>query len=263
MLQALAVPRTLDAVKAQEVAKVVKRLGQHASFRSVWREVARAGVLTQNRTLRVYLDLLVRGGVLGVRTRDVGSVYPQQLYRVKSMIPRVYVGLGVLQRHGLNWDVPETDIRVIPADFEGLVRSRPFDQGLMASLEDCVVDEMCRDARAKTGSTSFVVAMISTRRLDLPYLLRRADGKRVGRTFRSLFRRILAIVSSNKSDLDASVFLAVRARFLKIARQYSQSGFWKLIDDEAGAGSLGLRIVKGLGESDVVLAAAKQLGVIG
>jgi len=133
----------------------------------------------------------------------------------------------------------------------------------MASLEDCLVDEFYRDAKKKTGTVSFVVAMISTRRLDLPYLLRRADGMRLGRAFRLLFNRMLEIASSNKTDFDASVFFAVRDRFLRITRQYVQSGFWKLIEKEKGVGTIGLGIVDGLGESDFVLAAAKQLGVTG
>lgn len=256
-------PRALDAVKAEEVTKVVKKLGKSASFRSIWKEVARAGVLRHNKTLRAYLDLLVRGGVVSVRTRDVGSVYSQQIYLVKSKRPRVWAGLGILQKHGLNWDVPETDVRVIPTDFSGLVRSKLFDQSLMASLEDCLVDEVYRDATKKTGTTYFVVAMISTRRLDLPYLLKRADEMHVGRAFRLLFKRMLETVSSNETELDASLFLAVRARFLKIARQYVQSGSWKLIEDEKGIGADGVGIMKGLDESDLILAAGKQLGVAG
>jgi len=263
MIQALLVARTLDAVKAEEVTKVVRKLGKGASFRGVWREVARAGILRHNKTLRTYLDLLVGSGVLSVRMRDVRSVHPQQIYLVKSRRPRVWVGLGILQKQGLNWDVPGADVRAIATDFSGLVRSRLFDQGLMASLEDCLVDEFYRDVNKKTGTVSFVVAMISTRRLDLPYLLRRADGMRLGRAFRLLFTRMLEITSSNKTDFDASVFFAVRDRFLRITRQYFQSGFWKLVDKEKGVGTIGLGIIDGLGESDFVLAAAKQLGVTG
>lgn len=84
----------------------------------------------------------------------------------------------------------------------------------------------------------------------------------VGRPIRLLFNRILQIVSARQTESPASVFFAVRARFLKIARQYSQSGFWKLID-EKGVGSLGIEIVRNLTEHDVIMAAGKQLGVAG
>jgi hypothetical protein len=263
MIQALLVPRALDPVKAERVARVVKKLGHRASFRNIWREVARAGILTHNKTLRTYLDLLVESSVLAVRKEDVGSVYLKETYLVESVKPKVYVGLGILQKHGLNWDVPEMDIRIVLTDFSGLVRSRPFDQGLMASLEDCLVNEAYTDAKKETGAFSLVAAIVSTRKLDLPYLLKRADEMRLGRAFRRLFSRMLEITSSNMTDLDTSVFLAVRARFLGITRQYLRSGFWKLVDGEKGVGVIGLKIVRGLSESDLILAAAKQLGVMG
>lgn len=263
MIQALLVSRPLDAAKAEKVAGVTKKLGHHASFRNIWKEVARAGILTHNTTLRTYLDLLVKSNVLSMRKEDVGSVYSKETYSVESAKPEVHVGLGILQKHGLNWDVPEKDIHIFPTDFSGLVRSKPFKQGLMASLEDCLVIEAYSDAKKETGAFFLVAAIISTRKLDLPYLLRRADEMHMGKAFRRLFSRILEITSSNVTDLDASVFLTVRERFLDIIRQYSRSGFWKLVDSEKGVGEIGLKVVRCLRESDLILAAAKQLGVTG
>jgi len=255
-------PRAYDDGKARELTKIVMKLGGAASFRNILREAARSNVLRENKTLRLYLNLLVAGGVLRVRSRDVGSVRPQQLYRVKSEKPKVIVGLAMLRRHGLNWDVPETETRIVSTDFRGLARSKLLDSGLIASLEDCLVHELHMDARRRTGSIIFVTAILSTRRMDLPYLLWRADKLCVGRALRLLFNRILEVVSSNKTETAASIFMSVRTRFLKIARQYAQSGFWKLVDEE-GAGNLGVRIVKNLTEHDIVIAAGKQLGVTG
>lgn len=255
-------PKTLDAVKAREVVRIVEGLSD-ASFRSVLKETAREGVIKDHKTLRVYLDLLVAGEVLDVRTRDVGSVYRQQIYSVKANRPKVWVGLGILRRHGLNWDIPLIDIRPTLTDFAGLVRSRGFEAGPMASLEDCLADEVNTDAKKNIGTISLVIAMISTKKVDLPYLLRRADQMHVGKAIRILFRRILEIVSSNRTDLDATAFLAVRDRFLRIARQYAQTGLWKIVEDEVGVGDLALSIVNRLTESDVIEAASKQLGVVG
>ena len=255
-------PRTYDDGKARELTKIVMKLGDAASFRNILREAARSNVLRENKTLRLYLNLLVAGGVLRVRSRDVGSVYPQQLYRVKSEKPKVTVGLAMLRRHGLNWDVPETETRIASTDFRGLARSKLLDSGLIASLEDCLVHELHMDARRRTGSVIFVAAILCTSRLDLPYLLWRADELRVGRALRLLFNRILEVVSSSETETAASTFMPVRTRFLKIARQYAQSGFWKLVD-EKGAGNLGVQIVKNLSEHDIVIAAGKQLGVTG
>ncbi len=254
--------RPLDASKARELVGIVQALGAVASFRNIMREAARRGVLARHETLRRYLDLLVSGRVLKVRTRDVGSVNLQQLYTIDSKTPKVLVGPEALRLHGLNWDVPEKEPRLVSTDFEGLAGSKMIDTTIVASLEDCLVHELSEDSRKDTGAIQFVIAMISTRRLDLPYLLRRADEMRVGRSMRMLFERVLEITSSTKTEIQASVFMAVRSQFLKIARQYSQAGFWKLVD-ERGVGELGLQIVKDLTEYEVIMTAGKQLGVTG
>jgi hypothetical protein len=255
-------PRTLDANKARELTKIVARLGQAASFMKILREAAAVGVLKEHKTLRRYLDLLTGGNVLGMHTLDVGSVYPQQLYRVKLNKPKVQVGLAALQRQGLNWDIPKSELRTTSIDFEGLVRSHFFGKVLMACLEDCIVHECYRNVKESTGTVSLIVAMLATRKLDLPYLLRRADEMHVGRAMRLALVKILDIVSKKETKVDASIFLAVRTQFLKIARQYVQSGFWKLVERK-GKGKLGIRMIKYLNEHDIILAAGKQLGVTG
>lgn len=255
-------PRIPDARKVEGLTGIVEALGDAASFRNILREAARVGVLSRHETLRRYLDLLVEAKVLRMRTRDVGSVNLQQLYTVSSRKPEVWVGLAVLRRYGLNWEVPEAEMRRVLTDFDGLVRSKVFDKVLMASLEDCLIQELRRDVSRKSGAISFVVAIVSTRVLDLAYLLRRADEMRLGTALRRLLIRILEVVSSRETEVAAPVFMAVRARFLKIARQYSQSGLWKLVD-ERGVGSLGLRTVEGPSEQEIIIAAGKQLGVTG
>ena len=255
-------PRSLDGLRARGLVKIVESLKGGCSFRNLLREAASEGVIKDNKTLRIYLDLLVAGNVLGVHSRDVGSVYRQQIYFLKTHTPKVWVGLDVLGRYGLNWDTLTTDRRLIPTDFDGLVRSRNFEGGRMASLEDCLVNEVCTDTKKNTGSTVLVAAMIATRKVDLPYLLRRADQKHVGKAMRILFTRIMEIASSNRTDLDAASFLAVRDVFLKIARQYSITGFWKMVD-QVGKGNLGVSVLRALGEYDIVIPAAKQLGVVG
>jgi len=255
-------PATLDASKARHLVDIVRTLGKGASFRNILRESAHENVIRENETLRRYLNLLLVSGVLKMRARDVGSVYPQQLYSVASDRPRVSVGLACLKRHGLNWEISEKELQVTQTDFEGVVRSKVIDSVLTASLEDCLVQALHDDSKHDTGATSFVVAMISTRRLDFPYLIRRADEMHVGAALRLLFTRVLNIVSSKEVKVTASVFLPVRASFLKIARQYAQRSFWKLLE-EKGVGGLGVDIVSNLTEHEIVMAAGKQLGVTG
>lgn len=226
------------------------------------REAARLGVFKEHKTLRRYLTLLVKGKALRMRTRNVGSVNLQQLYTVNSRKPEVRVGLAVLRRYGLNWEISETEMRPVLTDFDGLVRSRVLDKTLMASLEDCLIQELHRDVSRNSGTISFVIAIISTRTLDLPYLLGRADKMHLGTTLRLLFNRILEVISSRETEVAASVFMTVRAHFLKIARQYSQSGLWKFVE-ERGVGRLGFQTASGLSEHEIIMAAGKQLGVTG
>jgi len=255
-------PPALDALKARRLVGIVKTLGRAASFRNILRESASENVIRENETLRRYLNLLLLSGVLRIRTRDVGSVYPQQLYSVASDRPRVSVGLACLRRHGLNWEIPDKELRVVQTDFEGLARSKVIDSVLTASLEDCLVQTFHDDSKHDTGATSFVVAMVSTRKLDLPYLIRRADEMHVGAALRLLFTRVLDVVSSREVKVTASVFLPVRARFLKIARQYAQRSFWKLVEEKR-IGALGVDIVRNLTEHEIIMTAGKQLGVTG
>jgi hypothetical protein len=255
-------PTALSATRAKELTRLVQDLGGSASFRNILREAARAGILRKHETLRRYLDLLVAGRVLKMYTRDVGSVYPQQLYRVLSKKPKVLVGLAVLRVYGLSWSVPDSVNRVVSTDFEGLVRSKTFDAALVASLEDCLIHELSLALREKEIGISLPVAMISTTGLDLPYLLRRADEMRVGRTVRLLLNRLLEIVSKAETEIDAYIFMAVRAQFLRMVRKYTRSGHWRLVD-ESGVGAAGIDIIKNLTEHDLVLAAGKQLGVTG
>jgi len=262
ILQASSMPRSTDPRKAKELTRTVQRLGGTASFRNILRETARASVIKDNKTLRRYLDLLLLAEVLEVRTRNVGSVRPQELYRLTANKPKVSVGPAALRMHGLNWDVPERDMRVVSIDFDGLSRSTATGSILIGSLEDCLVYELHVDARKNTETLSFVIAMVSTKRLDLPYLIRRADEMQVGRAVRCLFHSILAVVSSKETETNASLFLAVRTTFLKIARQYAQSGFQRVLD-EKGVGKLGLERIKRLTGPDIIIPAAKQLGVSG
>jgi len=134
------VPKSLDGLKAKELVAAIEKLGDASSFRNLLKETAREGIIKDNKTLRAYLDLLVAGKVLEVHTRDVGSVYRQELYILKTDKPKIWVGLGILQRHGLNWDFSPSDIRPVLTDFDGLVRSKSFEAGRMASLEDCLAD---------------------------------------------------------------------------------------------------------------------------
>ena len=251
---------------AETIVDVVERARRHASFSRILLECRRRGAAKWDRTLRKYLDLLVQGEVLRKNTRNVGSVFPMELYAVKSTRARIQIGLSVLIYHGLNWEIEKPDIVSVYSDISALVRAKSVRLSsktiLAGCLEDSLAYELKRDARAKRGTSELLVPILATRRLDLPYVFDRADRIGVGRTIRVLFRRISKTFFSPSSISDGRAFLATRGTFLRLMRQYSRSGAIKLLD-EKGKGSDGIDNVSGLSESVIINLAAKQLGVIG
>ena len=251
---------------ALEVLKIVQTLKAQASFRKILLEAKSRGVVAWDRTLRRYLDLLVHAGVLQVSERDVGSVYPQQLFKQASANAHLWTGLGSLKLHGLNWDIPETQLYQVSTDLEAMVKTRPrIIQGktrLITGLEDTLIYELKRDAEEQTGTTELAAAVISTRTIDLPYLLRRADRQNIGQTTRLLVRRIMEAFTSLPVNADGRVYLEARAQFLKILRNYNSKGILKLVE-KPGKGRDGLETVQALTPDQIVSVAGKQLGIQG
>jgi hypothetical protein len=95
--------KSLRQETAETIVEVVENAGPRASFSKILLECRRRGAAKWHRTLRKYLDLLVQGKILRKNTRDVGSVFPMELYYVKSTRARIQIGLSVLIYHGLNW----------------------------------------------------------------------------------------------------------------------------------------------------------------
>ncbi len=251
---------------AQFLVRTVKRLGAEASFGRILLEANRDGVLAWHRTLRRYLDLLVLGQVLEVEKRDVGSVNPQQLYTIRNKQGTVWAGPRVLKEHGLNRDTEDGDMYKVEIDLEGLVRSTPISVNnqarLAASLEDSIIYELGRDKLEHTGGAELATALLATRPVDLPYLLRRSDKLGLGNTTKLLFTTIVNTFTSLPGDSEGHIFLSTRENFLKVLRQYSSRGFLKFLDDNRGQPSRKRR-PKPSNTIWIVSAAAKQLGVSG
>ncbi len=252
---------------ADQLVHIVRRLGSQASFGRILLEANSRGVLSWHRTLRRYLDLLVLGGVLKVREEDVGSVNPRQTYTFQRGKPSVWSGLGVLSLHGLNWETTGMDIYSVTTDISGLLRSKlnklDGKSVLTAALEDAVVHELKEDLERKnTGRTELVAALLATKTVDLPYLLRRADERKIGQATRLLIRKLTDTFTSLPGEAEGRTFLQTRNRFLRILRLYSARGHLKLID-RPGKGRVGIKTVRSLSPSQLVSAAGKQLGVQG
>jgi hypothetical protein len=256
----------LRAHTAEQLLRIVGKLKGEASFRNILREASSQGVLAWNMTLRRYLDLLVQAQVLKVSEHDVGSVHPRQLYTKSSTKPVLWTGLTALKLHGLNWDIPDTQLTRTETDLEAVARAKIHALNgkpkLVASLEDALVHEVESDATRQTGAIELAAAILATRTVDLPYMLRRADSQNLGQTVRRLFKKITETFTSLPGDVDGRAFLETRTCFLKILRGYNSRGHVKLVEAR-GRGQLGLDIVEGLRPEQIVSVAAKQLGVSG
>lgn len=251
---------------ARFLVDAIKRLGAEASFGRILLEANREGVLAWHRTLRRYLDLLVLGQVLEVEKRNVGSVNPQQLYTVRNKQATVWAGPRVLKEHGLNRDSEDSNMYTVETDLEGLVRSKPISVNdkprLAASLEDSIICEIRRDKLEHTGGAELATALLATRPVDLPYLLRRSDKLGLGTPTRLLIRNIVNTFTSLPGDAEGSVFLSTRENFLRILRQYSSRGYLKLLDSGHAQPSKE-PTTKHSDTSWIITTAAKQLGVSG
>jgi hypothetical protein len=245
---------------------IIRSQGDRTSFGTILVEAQRQGTLAWHRTLRRYLDLLVRGGVLTEKKRNVGSVNPQQLYSTTQQKPTVYAGLKVLELYGLNWDTPLRSLYPVSTDLVGLLRSKSVTLSgrrvLAASKEDSLAHEVRRDADKTTGTLELVSALVATRTLDLPYLLRRSDQLEIGKTVRLLFQKLIQTFSGIFQDSDGKIFLATRERFLQILRQYSKQKVLSLLETP-GTGAHGIKMVEALTSEHILNAAGKQLGITG
>lgn len=258
--------RPLNPLRAEQLLKIVEDLGPKASFRGIWLEARKRGVLSWNRAVRSYLDLLLTAGSLSVKRVRTRAPHPKEVYRTTGRKPVIFVGLRCLQDYGLSWEAEDSDILPITSDVEGIVRGRTRQLVgrtiIMASLEDCLIHEIKCDAEKGTGHTELVAGMLATRSVDLPYLLRRADQWRLGRAIRLLLKRLEGFFGSRPEVEDIVAFMSVREKFLRIMRNYASLGIDQLIEED-GRGTLALQLVKSLSDDDILAAAGKQSGVRG
>jgi len=251
---------------AEEIINIIRSQGGQATFGTILVEAQRRETLAWHRTLRRYLDLLVQGGVLTEKKRDVGSVNPQQLYSPTEKKPTVFSGPKILELYGLNWDTPLRTLYPVSTDIAGLLRSRPLVLSgrprLAASMEDSLAHEVRRDVDKTTGTLELVTALAATRTLDLPYLIRRSDELEIGRIVRLLFQKLIQTFTGIPEDADGKILLAARERFLQILRQYSKQKTLNLLETPA-RGARGIKTVESLTPAHILNATGKQLGITG
>jgi hypothetical protein len=220
--------RNRNAMVAEGIVKSVKSLEDRdtdATFSEILTDIASRGILSNHRSLRIYLDSLVRSGLLKERTEPARqpNVRPRQVYSLGRRGPFIEVGERALIYHGLNWTLHTTSSIKAKTDIEGVVRARLEAGTLYGSLEDTIVENLARVDRAKVGAVvPFCAALLATKKFEQRYLTRRATERGVGGSTRELLDEIEFLLTSPKPDVDdVKSLYAIRKWFDAVHRRGS------------------------------------------
>jgi len=176
------------------------------TFNAVLTHLASRNILSNHRSLRVYLDTLVQSGMLKLRTEPTKqpNVRAKQVYSLTGRSPSIEVGEKALLFHGLNWSVPSMSSIRARTDLQGLARTRLARGTLYGSIEDTVSELL-----AKTKNTSrvhqtlvFCAALLATKKFDAQYLMRRAKERYVADIVESLLDEIDYLRFSPKPEVE-------------------------------------------------------------
>lgn len=201
--------RNRSVLVAESVAKSIEALrneGTEPTFNALMAYLKFRGIISNHRSLRVYLDYLATSGLLSRSTEPARqpNVRPKQVYSVTNDGPFVEAGEKALTFHGLNWTIPARSSDKLRTDLEGVVRGRIEDGTLYGSLEDTVVGNLTRvkDKKAVALALSYCAALLATKRVDRAYLMRRARERGIGESIQELLDEIDYLFTSPKPELE-------------------------------------------------------------
>ena len=201
--------RNRNVLVAESVVISVEKLrgeGTEPTFNALMAFLKSRGVLSNHRSLRVYLDYLERSGLLSRRTTQARkpNIRPKQVFSVTHDGPFVEAGEKALIYHGLNWTIPAKSSDKLRTDLEGVVRGRLEAGTLYGSLEDTVVASLARaEAKKAVGLVlSYCAALLATKKVDRAYLALRARERGVGDLLQELLDEIDYLFASPKPGLE-------------------------------------------------------------
>lgn len=201
--------RNRNALVAKSIVDSIESLrneGTEPTFNAILAYLGSRRILSNHRSLRAYLDSLVRSGLLGVSTKSGGkpNIRPTQVYSLAHSRPSVETGAKALIFHGLNWTLPaESSVRRA-TDVEGVARARLEGGTLYGSLEDTVVETLTR-VKTKAGADpalTFCAALLAAKKFDHTYLMRRAREKGVVKLIQELLDEIDHLLTSPKPEAE-------------------------------------------------------------
>jgi len=197
--------RNKNAAVAKSILKTVEGLrkeGTEPTFNAILDSLSSRNVLSNHRSLRVYLDAMVNSEMLTLQKEPdkQRNVRPKQIYSLKSDGPLVEAGERAMLFHGLNWTIPSKSSIKLKSDIEGLARARIAHGTVYASLEDTIVGTLAKNKNSERRflTLNFCAALLATKKFELDYLIRRARERKVRETVERLLEEIDYVLHSPK-----------------------------------------------------------------
>ena len=199
------IKRNKSAVVAESVLKSIEALrneGTEPTFNAILGYLSSRNILSNHRSLRVYLDAMINSEMLTLQKEPVKqpNVRSKQVYSLKSDGPFVEAGERAMLFHGLNWTVPAKSSIKLKTDIEGLARARLVHGTVYASLEDTIVETLAKikNSEHQFQTLNFCAALLGTKKFDRDYLIQRARERNVRETVERLLEEIDYVLYSPK-----------------------------------------------------------------
>jgi hypothetical protein len=201
--------RNKSAIIAESVLKAIEALRKESTeptFNAILAYLSSRNILSNHRSLRVYLDAMTDSEMLTLRKEPVKqpNVRPKQVYSLKNDGPLVEAGERAMAFHGLNWTVPSKSSIKLKTDLEGLARARTVHRTVYASLEDTIVETIAKNKGTERlfQTLTFCAALLATKKFDRDYLVQRARKRNVSETVERLLEEIDYVLSSPKPQVE-------------------------------------------------------------
>jgi hypothetical protein len=200
--------------------QALKKEGVEPTFNNIRSYLSSNNVISNHRSLRLYLDAMVYSGVLSVRKEAVKqpNVRPKQIYSLSHNGPSVEAGERAMLFHGLNWTVPSRSSIKMKTDIEGLARSRMALRTVYGSLEDTIAETLAKNKNSPRlfQLLTFCAALLGTKKFDQDYLMRRAKEKNVADIVEGLLAEINYVLESPKPEVeDIRTLYQIRQRIAR------------------------------------------------
>lgn len=194
--------------KILETIKNLENAGPEPTFNVILAELSNQGILTFHRSLRKYLDLLVSAKLLSQRSEKANqpNIREKQVYHTADSRAHMEAGEKSLLFHGLNWDIPSPKSLRVQTDLQALARGFLSQNKVYASLEDTIVQSLKllpgRYPESAPELIVFVTALLATQKIDLDYLLSRAQQEGVEKQIIQILRVIEETFATKNPDVE-------------------------------------------------------------